>query len=77
MNLFKRLIPKDKAQEVTELESWTVEWRTHVEWTDGYGKVATYHKVFIKEADAIEFKRQLVESAKFLGCYVKTFVSKN
>jgi hypothetical protein len=27
MNIFKILIPKDNAQTVTELESYTLEWR--------------------------------------------------
>ena len=26
MKLFKRLIPKENAQEVTELQSWTLKW---------------------------------------------------
>jgi hypothetical protein len=47
MNLFKLFIPKDKAQEVTELESWTVSWMvsTSIRWGEG----KTFNKVFIKK----------------------------
>jgi hypothetical protein len=78
MNIFKMSIPKDKAQEVTELESWTVAWTTfRFESLASYGRSVTYHKVFINQPDADEFERQLKESAKFLGCHVETKKYKN
>lgn len=69
MNIFKIFIPKDKAQEVTELESWTIQWKTQ---GDTYGSTIVNHKAFIKEEEAKEFEKQLIASAKFLNVWVKT-----
>lgn len=74
MNLFKLLIPKEKMQEVTELESWTVTWKYKEGWSNAN---VVKSKVFIKNADAIEFRKQLEESAKFIGCWIDTVLIKN
>lgn len=74
MNLFKLLIPKDNAQTVTELESWTVSWEFKTGWANDTKLLS---KVFIKENDAHEFRKQLRESAKFIGCWIETNVYKN
>jgi len=74
MNIFKLLIPKEKAQTVTELESWSVTWYVKSGWSDN---TIRYSKVFIKESDANEFQKQLVESAKFIGCWISTENNKN
>lgn len=74
MNLFKILIPKEKAQEVTELESYTVTWYVKTGWSDSTRRQA---KVFIKKEDAKEFEKQLNESAKFIGCWISTDLSRN
>ena len=70
---FKFLIPKDKAQEVTILESWTLKWEIQ---GNGYNTV-TQHKSFIDKDDANEFEKQLKSSAKFLGAWVETKITKN
>lgn len=73
-NIFKLLIPKEKAQEVTELESWTLRWEIQGEM---YLSVKVFHKSFIKEKDAEEFEKQLKESAKFIGAWVNVYITKN
>ena len=74
MNLFKLLIPKEKSQTVTELESWTVTWKIKTGWSD---QTKTKSKVFIKQADAKEFEKQLNESADFVGCWIYTDLIRN
>ena len=74
MNIFKILIPKEKAQEVTELESWTLKWEIQA---NGYDRVKVQHKSFIKKEDAKEFKKQLKSSADFLGTWVETKITRN
>lgn len=74
MNLFKLFIPKEKAQVVTELESWTVTWYVKTGWSDDTKRAA---KVFVKNEDAKEFEKQLIESAKFIGCWIDTSCSRN
>lgn len=74
MNLFKLLIPKDKAQEVTELESFTLRWEIQ---GDTYLSKKVYHKSFIKKEDAEEYSKQLKSSAKFLGTWVNTEITRN
>lgn len=69
MNLFKLFIPRENAQEVTELESWTVTWYVKTGWLDATKRQS---KVFVKESDAKEFERQLKEQAKFIGCWIET-----
>jgi hypothetical protein len=75
MNVFKLFIPKEKAQVITELESWTVSWEvaTSIRW--GEGKV--FNKAFIKEAEAKEFKKQLEESASFIKTSIRTEIVRN
>jgi len=73
MNLFKIFIPKDKAQEVTELESYTVTWKVLEGW---HNAKIIYHEVFIYKDDAEEFKKQLEESAKFIKAYISVSISK-
>ena len=72
--LFKVLIPKEDAQEVTELESWTLKWEIQ---GNGYCEVTTKYKSFIKIADAEEYVKQLESCAKFLGTWVRTSITKN
>lgn len=74
MNIFKLLIPKEKAQVVTELESWTVTWSVKTGWGN---EKFTQHKVFIKREDAKEFEKQLNESAKFIGAWISTEIKTN
>lgn len=75
MKLFKLFIPKEKSQVITELESWTVKWTvpTSIQWGEG----KTYNKVFIKEEDAKEFKKQLEESASFIKTEITTKIVRN
>ena len=75
MNLFKLFIPKEKAQVITELESWTVKWEvaTSLRWGDS----EVFNKAFIKEADAKEFKKQLEESASFIKIPIETEIVRN
>ena len=75
MNIFKIFIPKENAQEVTELESWKVSWRiaTSIRW----GEPTVEYKCFIKEDEAKEFKKQLEESAKFIGTPIDTEMGRN
>lgn len=61
-------------QTVTELESWTVTWYVKTGWMDNTKRQA---KVFIKNDEAKEFKRQLEEQAKFIGCWIITEISRN
>jgi len=68
------LIPKDKAQEVTELESYTIRWEIQA---NGYSSVHVQHKSFIKKEDAKEFEKQLKSSADLLGTWVNTSINKN
>jgi hypothetical protein len=74
MNTFKILIPKDNAQTVTELESYTLEWRIQGEM---YRSEVVKHKSFINKNDAEMYEKQLKESAKFLGTWVKTNIYRN
>jgi len=74
MNLFKLFIPKEKMQTVTELESWTVTWYVKTGWSDSTRRQA---KVFIKKEDAKAFERQLLEQAKFIGCWISTDLTAN
>lgn len=74
MNIFKIFIPKEKAQQVTELESWTLQWKIQ---GNGYSLFVVQHKAFIKKDDADEFEKQLKESAKFLGTWVDTKITRN
>lgn len=74
MNIFKLFIPKEKAQVITELESWTVTWQVKSGWSNDTNK---YSKVFIKIDDAKEFEKQLNESAKFIKCWIDTSLRKN
>jgi len=74
MNIFKLFIPKEKAQVVEELESFTVSWQYKTGWSDN---VHTQHKVFINKSDAQEFEKQLKESAKFIGCWIDTELNRN
>lgn len=71
---YKIITPKEKMQTVTELESWTVTWYVKTGWSDSTRRQA---KVFIKKEDAKEFERQLIEQAKFIGCWISTDLTKN
>jgi len=74
MNIFKLFIPKEKAQVVEELESWSVTWEVKTGWADQTEKRS---KVFIKNEDALEFRKQLKESASFIGCWIRTDIYRN
>jgi hypothetical protein len=73
-NIFKLLIPKDKAQTVTVLQSWTVQWEVLEGWGDD---VDIYHKSFVDKKDAQEFEKQLNESAAFINAYISTKLYEN
>lgn len=76
-NFFKTktlLIPKEDAQKVTELESFTVKWGVLSGWSSNRNY---YHKVFIKREDAEEFEKQLKECARFLNTSVTTELNRN
>ena len=72
--LFKRTIPKEDVQEVTVLESYTLEWRIQGQ---TYLSEITQHKAFINKDDVLEYEKQLKEAAKFLGTLVKTEITVN
>jgi hypothetical protein len=74
MNVFKIFMPKEKMQTATELESWSVTWWVKTGWSDQTKRQA---KVFIKEDDAKEFRRQLNEQATFIGCWISTELTRN
>ena len=74
MNLFKILIPKEKAQEVTEMESFIVTWWVKTGWSND-NKISA--KVFIDKDNAKEFEKQLKESAKFIGAWIETELKRN
>lgn len=74
MNLFKILIPKEKAQEITEMESFSVTWWVKTGWSDNTKRGA---KVFIDKDEAKEFEKQLKESAKFIGAWIETELKRN
>ncbi len=76
MKLFRLKIPKQKAQEVRELESWTVSWEVpqSIMWVR---QTITLNKCFIDKKEAKEFKKQLEESAKFIGFKVFPEIKKN
>ncbi len=74
MKIFKFLIPKDDAQEITELESFTLRWEIQ---GDVYQRIIVKHKSFIKEDEAKEFEKQLKSSAEFLGTWVNTKYYRN
>jgi hypothetical protein len=79
-NLFKTkkiTIPQDNAQEITELESWTVKWKSYVHDFSTYGKEKFNAKVFIDEQEALEFEKQLNECAKFINSTVHVDLTKN
>jgi hypothetical protein len=61
------MIPKDNAQVVQVLKSYTVRWQVQA---NGYMSRDTYHKVFIKTEDVKEFKKQLKHSADFIGASI-------
>ena len=75
MNVFKIFIPKEKSQVITELESWTVSWEVakSIRWGEG----SECNKVFINEAEAKEFLKQLIESAAFIKTPIKTEMIQN
>lgn len=68
------LIPEDNAQEVTELESFTVQWEIKTGWSNATER---YYKCIINEKDALEFKKQLEESAKFINAWIRTSIKRN
>jgi hypothetical protein len=74
MKLLKLFIPKQKAQVVTEIESWSVTWFFKTGWSDN---VTGKTKAFLEENDAKKFKEQLEESAKFIGCWIEVHMVKN
>ena len=74
MKLFKRLIPKENAQEVTELQSWTLKWEIQ---GDTYMEVKTFFKTFITVEEAKEYEKQLKSSSDLLRAWVKTSIYQN
>lgn len=74
MNLFFKKIPINNAQEVIELQSWTITWNIQ---GDMYKTKKVQHKAFIKKEDALEYIKQLKSSADFLGTWVETDIKEN
>jgi hypothetical protein len=75
LRLFKKLkVPTGDTKEITELESYTVTWEVFQGWSGVYSK---YSKVIINQDDALEFKRQLEASAKFIKAPIQTQIIKN
>lgn len=74
MKIFKRSIPKEDAQEVTELQSWTLKWEIQ---GDMYKTRETFFKTFINLAEAKEYEKQLKSSADFLKAWVETYIYEN
>lgn len=74
MKLFKTKIPKEDAQEVTELQSWTLKWEIQ---GDMYDTVKTFFKTFITLAEAKEYEKQLKSSSDLLRAWVKTSIYQN
>lgn len=75
MRINRILIPKSKAQEVNELESWKVKWR--VSPSISWGSTEIMYKCFIEKHEAKEFERQLKASAEFIGVPIDTEVEIN
>jgi len=73
MKLLKLFLPKEKMQEVEEIESWTVNWYLFID----YKHSETKNKVFISNSDADKFVVQLYAQAEFLGCGIKVKLIKN
>ena len=74
MNILKLFIPKQNIQTLEEIESYAVKWEVH---SESSFRNLVYHKVFIHEHDAYEFKKQLEASAKFIGAWIRTALIKN
>ncbi len=74
MKLFEFLIPKEKQQKVTIMQSWSVTWFIKTGWSD---QTKRFAKSFIKYEDAKEFDKQLNESAKFIGAWIDTRLTEN
>jgi hypothetical protein len=68
------LIPKERQQGVVEIESFSVTWQVKTGWSDA---VKIQIKAFIDKNEAKEFQKQLVESAKFIGCWISTELKQN
>lgn len=73
----KITIPLDNAQEVIELESWSIKWTSYLHDFGSYARTTEQIKAFIVEADADEFQKQLKEAAKFINTTVYTVKIKN
>ncbi len=71
---FKKQIPTDNTQEVTIMQSWTVQWGVKSGRLDDYN---FYSKVFIKLDEAKEFEKQLKQSAKFINAPIITELYEN
>jgi hypothetical protein len=74
MKLFKTKIPKEDAQEVTELQSWTLKWEIQ---GDMYHTVKTFFKTFITLAEAKEYEKQLKVASDLLRAWVETSIYQN
>ena len=74
MNLLKLLIPTSKKQEVTEVESFTIDWKVRA---DIFKEWYKYHKVFVNKDEAKEFEKQLKMSAEFIGAEITTKFKRN
>jgi hypothetical protein len=75
MNILKLFIPREKKKLLRgEIESWTVTWYIKTGWND---ETKEQSKVFMSLDDATEFKNQLREKAKFIGCYIDVRWNKN
>ena len=60
MNLFKIKIPKNNAQKVTEVESFTVKWQVLTRGWSCDTSTKTMYKVFVNKKDAKRFRKKFV-----------------
>ena len=75
-NIFKTKIPKEDQQEVELIESYTLEWYSYHRDFGLYGKKVHNAKVFTNKKDMLEFKKQLLECAKFINSEIVNITEK-
>ena len=65
LNFLKTKVPTGDTKELTEIESWTVNWGTATGWGGNYDY---HHKVFTSKPEAEEFERHLKNAVALLQC---------
>lgn len=74
MKIFDFLIPKDKAQTVQVIKSYSVIWYVRSGWSND---TIRYAKTLVDYKQALEFKKQLEESAKFIGAWLEAKIEEH